>query len=82
MPRRLVRALALVFAAATISALAPAAAQAIPACKANYQCTHTYYATADRDLPIGGWTRFCDNTVDSWGSSSRYIEVTQARCGS
>ncbi len=81
MPRRLVSTLALVLAAACLPALSPATAQAIPICKANHQCTHTYYATADRELPIGGWTRFCDNSVDSWGSTSRYIEVTQARCG-
>lgn len=82
MTRRLVSTLALVLATTGIPLVAAGSAQAIPACKASYQCTRTYYATADRELPVGGVTNFCDGSIDSWGKTSRYIEVTQAKCGS
>jgi uncharacterized protein DUF6289 len=81
MTRRLVTTLALVLATAGVPVVAAGPAQAIPACRIGYQCTRTYYATAARDLEVGGSTTFCDGSGDSWGTMTRYIEVTQAKCG-
>ncbi|WNV86252.1 DUF6289 family protein [Umezawaea sp. Da 62-37] len=81
MTRRLVTALALVLATAGVPLVSAGSAQAIPACKAGYQCTTTYYASVDHELPVGGTTKFCDGSVDTWGSTSRYPVVTQAKCG-
>ena len=80
MTRRLVSALALVLAATGIPLAAAGSAQAIPACKSGYQCTRTYYATVGAEEPIGGWTRFCDGSTDTWGTTSGHVVVTQARC--
>ena len=80
MPRRLISTLALVLAATGIPVATAGSAQAIPACKAGYQCTQTYYTTIDHEVAVGGTTRFCDGSTDSWGVHGRYTVVTQAKC--
>ncbi|PRY32458.1 DUF6289 family protein [Umezawaea tangerina] len=80
MTRRLATALSLVLATAVVPLVSAGTAQALPACKSGYQCTTTFYSSADRELPVGGTTRFCDGTVDTWGSFTRYATVTQAKC--
>ena len=80
MTRRLASALALVLAATGIPLVATGSAQAIPMCKSGYQCTRTYYATPGAEFPVGGWTRFCDGSTDTWGTTKGYIVVTQVRC--
>lgn len=76
------RSLSLVAVASAVAAavLTAAPAQAIPACKAGYQCSRTYYADSAWTIPVGGYTRFCDGTTDQWGETSRYVETTQAQC--
>lgn len=80
MIRRAVGTAALVSALAAVPLLAAAPAQAIPACKAGYQCSRTYYSDRTHELPVGGMTRFCDGTVDTWGTTTSFADATQAPC--
>ncbi|QFZ20746.1 hypothetical protein EKG83_28090 [Saccharothrix syringae] len=68
--------------ASTLAAvgLSGAPAQAIPACKAGYQCSRTYYADSAWTVVVGGFTRFCDGSLDQWGETTRYVETTQVQC--
>lgn len=80
MVRRIISSAALVTALAAVPLVAAGPAQSIPACKSGYQCTRTYYQDNTYTTPIGGFTRFCDGTIDEWGETSRYVETTQAQC--
>ena len=80
MSRRLISTPALVLAATGIPLATTGSAQAIPACKAGYQCTQTYYNTIDHETAVGGLTKFCDGSTDMWGVRGRYTVVTQAQC--
>ncbi|MFI6761636.1 DUF6289 family protein [Micromonospora sp. NPDC050417] len=55
-------------------------AQAIPVCKSGYQCTYTYYSSATFETVVGGRTKFCDGTVDSFGTTTRWLEMVSAQC--
>ncbi|GAB3137329.1 hypothetical protein GCM10027290_02880 [Micromonospora sonneratiae] len=55
-------------------------AQAIPSCKYGYQCTYTYYSSASMETVVGGHTRFCDGTTDTFGTTSRWLQFTTAKC--
>ncbi|RKR92052.1 hypothetical protein BDK92_6484 [Micromonospora pisi] len=86
MPRRklmLRRTFAMVAAAAGVATalVGPASpAQAIPVCKAGYQCTYIYYSSATFETVVGGRTRFCDGTTDSFGITTRWLELASAQC--
>ena len=57
-------------------------ANAIPVCRAGYQCTYTYYATITRTPPpIGGLSIYCNGTSYSWGKVSGYFDFSSAECG-
>lgn len=79
MIRRIVSTAALVSALAA-PLLVAAPAQAIPACKAGYQCDRVYYTDATHDVVVGGFTRFCDGSTITWGDTSSFQVTTQSRC--
>jgi hypothetical protein len=74
------RVVALVSAVVAVPIIVAVPAQSIPACKAGYQCTRTYYTDQTHDVAVGGSTRFCDGTIDEWGTTTRYQVTTQAQC--
>ena len=77
----MVRRVALLVSALVIAPLITAVpAQSIPKCLAGYQCTRTYYTDNTYETPVGGFTRFCDGTTDTWGITTTYVETTQAQC--
>jgi hypothetical protein len=74
------RVAALVSALAVAPLLFAAPAQAIPHCKAGYQCDRVWYTDATHELPVGGYTRFCDGSTITWGQTTSYQVTTQVRC--
>jgi Family of unknown function (DUF6289) len=79
--RKLMSTVVLVGALATTPVLLATPAQSIPACKVGYQCSRTYYESSTSDVVVGGFTRFCDGTTDSWGTTTPYQVTTQSPCG-
>jgi hypothetical protein len=82
MIRRVASTAALVFALVGTSILAATPAQAIPVCKAGFQCDRVYYTNATHDVPVVGFTRFCDGSTISWGTTTSFQVTTQAQCPS
>lgn len=80
MIRRVVSTAALVSALAAAPLLVAGPAQAIPMCKAGYQCDRVWYTDATHEVPVGGYTRFCDGSTISWGQTTSYQVTTQVRC--
>jgi len=80
MIRRVVSTAALASALVAAPLLVAAPASAIPACKAGYQCDRVYYTDATHEEPVGGFTRFCDGSTISWGTTTSFQVTTQARC--
>lgn len=78
--RRAFSAAVLTTTMAAVPLLVAAPAESIPVCKAGYQCTRTYYTDRTYETPVGGMTKFCDGTVDQWGTTTSYVETTQAQC--
>ncbi|MGW4466254.1 DUF6289 family protein [Micromonospora sp. NBC_01796] len=79
--RRSLAMLAATAGAATAIIVGPATpAQAIPHCRAGYQCSYVYYSAADHETVVGGRTIFCDGSSDSFGVTSRYLEFGTAQC--
>jgi hypothetical protein len=81
MLRNVLLAAALLAGTTATMAVSAGPAVSIPICKANYQCTTTYYADVQHTQVNGGITRFCDGTTDSFGRLTGYAVVTQAPCG-
>lgn len=80
--RRSLAMLAATAGAATAIIFGPATpAQAIPHCRAGYQCSYFYYSSADYEDVVGGRTIFCDGTSDTFGVTTRYLEFVTAQCG-
>jgi len=71
----------LVTAVALAPLLSVAQADALPVCLAGYQCSRTYYADSTSSQIVGGWTKFCDGTTDTWGTTTRYVSTSQVPCG-
>jgi len=68
-------------AIATSFAVAAATpAMAIPACRAGYQCTYTWYTDAGKTTVSGGMTSFCDGTLDRFGTQTSYLTFSTAQC--
>jgi hypothetical protein len=40
----------------------------------------TYYSDQSHDQVVGGFTRFCDGSVDEWGETTSFQVTTQALC--
>ena len=60
---------------------APAApAQAYAACKADYQCTTTYYSNASHTTIVGYFDKWCDGTTSQSGEMTGYAVLTQVGC--
>ncbi|MFK3985158.1 DUF6289 family protein [Micromonospora sp. NPDC050397] len=78
--RRSLAALAVAAGAATALVGPASPAAAIPACKSGYQCTYLYFSSASYETIIGGRTNFCDGTSDSFGTTSRWLEFSSAKC--
>lgn len=78
----MVRRLALLVSAVAIAPLLTVVqAEAIPICLAGYQCSRTYYADSTQGQIVGGYTRFCDGSVDDWGQKTPYVSTSQVPCG-
>ncbi|CCH30885.1 DUF6289 family protein [Actinosynnema sp. NPDC047251] len=80
MIRRTIGSAVLVTALSAAALLAAAPAQAIPVCKAGYQCDRIYYEDNTRTTVVGGSTKFCDGSTENWGRTSRYVATHQAQC--
>ncbi|MEV0679028.1 DUF6289 family protein [Actinosynnema sp. NPDC050436] len=80
MIRRTIGSAVLVSALTAASLLTAVPAQAIPMCKAGYQCSRTYYSTNAHTSVVGGFTRFCDGSTDTWGQTTRFVLTHQAEC--
>jgi hypothetical protein len=80
MIRHVVRAATLVSVLIAAPLLVGAQAQAIPACKAGYQCDRVYYTDRTHEEPVGGFTSFCDGSTISWGTTTAFQVTTQAQC--
>jgi hypothetical protein len=78
--RQAVRTVTLVATLVAGPLLVSAQAQAIPACRAGYQCDRTYYTDVTHEEPVGGVTYFCDGSTISWGETTRFQVTTQAPC--
>ena len=78
----MIRRLALLVSAVAIAPLLTfVPAEAIPQCLAGYQCSRTYYADNTHGQIVGGYTRFCDGTTDTWGRTTGFVGTSQVPCG-
>jgi hypothetical protein len=79
----MVRRLALVSAAVLgFTALLPATSvQAIPKCRAGYNCLYQWYADPAHDTFVGFMSIDCEGDVESSGERSRYLDFTESPCG-
>jgi Family of unknown function (DUF6289) len=82
MIRRIASTAMLMSALVVASTLVASPAQAIPVCKSGFECDRVYYTDATHDVPVGGFTRFCDGSTTSWGTTTRFQVTTQAECPS
>jgi hypothetical protein len=80
MIRRVISTAALASAMVAVPLVAAAPAQSIPVCKSGYQCSRTYYSDNTYDDVVGGYTRFCDGTSNSWGETTPYQTTSQSPC--
>lgn len=80
MIRRVVRTAAIVSTLVAGPLLVGVQADAIPACKAGYQCDRVYYTDRTHEEPVGGLTWFCDGSIISWGTTTAFQVTTQAQC--
>lgn len=80
MIRQVVRTAALVLTLVAATLFVSAPAQAIPACRAGYQCDRVYYTDRTHEDPVGGFTLFCDGSTISWGTTTSFQVTTQAQC--
>ena len=80
-PRAIAFAVMIGTAAAIAVPLATPAAQAYPICKADYQCTDTFYSNAQYTTVVGNTTHFCNGTSSTVGEITPYVRVTQVACG-
>ena len=80
MIRRVLRTAALVSTLVAAPLLVSTQAQAIPACKAGYQCDRVYYTDRTHEEVVGGFTLFCDGSTISWGTTTSFQVTTQAQC--
>jgi hypothetical protein len=71
-------------AAASLAPMfAASPANAIPICRAGYECSYVYYATITRTPPpIGYVYLFCNGTSSTWGKTSAYFTFSESQCGS
>ncbi|WP_329109581.1 DUF6289 family protein [Micromonospora sp. NBC_01699] len=80
--RRSLAMLAVTAGTATAVIFAPASpAQAIPYCRAGYQCSYFYYSSNTFEDVVGGRTIFCDGSSDTFGVTSRWLRFLDAECG-
>jgi len=80
MIRQVFRTAALVSALVAAPLFVAAPAQAIPACKAGYQCDRVYFTDSTHEDAVGGFTRFCDGSTITWGITTSFQVTTQALC--
>jgi hypothetical protein len=76
----MIRRVALVSALAVAPLLTAAPAQAIPHCKAGYQCDRAYYTDRTHEVLVGGITHFCDGSTTQWGQTTSFQVTTQVKC--
>ena len=67
-------------AAVAVPATAPTA-QAIPSCKAGYQCIDWYYSNAQYTTLVGSTYMYCNGTTSTIGEITGYVRVENDLCG-
>jgi hypothetical protein len=82
MIRRIVSSAVLASALVAAPLLVAAPAQSIPLCKAGYQCERTYYSDNTFDTVVGQNVRFCDGSIEVWGTTTRWLITSQIQCQS
>jgi spermidine/putrescine-binding protein len=79
MIRRVITAAALA-AAATFTAIVPAAPASARACTINFYCFHRYYADAAHTVLVGQRFEDCDGSMSMWGTFGPYATFSENPC--
>ena len=79
-PRAIALAVMIGTAAVIAVPVAAPSAQAYTMCKADYQCTVTYYSNAQYTTVVGSTYHYCNGTTSTVGEITSYVRVNQVAC--